>query len=56
MKSNKTNLETNLKVDLDVQDNLMKAAQKFAIAFDQDRRFSDDFSRLNYTLSSWRES
>ncbi len=37
------------------QENLMRAAQRFAIAFDQDRRWTDEVKRLEFTLNVWRE-
>lgn len=40
---------------LDSQENLMKAAQRFALAFDQNRKWADDIGRLDYMIATWRE-
>jgi hypothetical protein len=37
------------------QERLMKAAQTFAISFDQNRNWADELARLTYTLTTWRE-
>lgn len=44
-----------LLTELAAQEKLMKAAQRFAVAFDQNRRWSDDMDRLTYTLQAWKE-
>jgi len=47
--------QNNLRTNLASQEKLMKAAQKFAFAFDNNRKWPDENSRLSYTLAVWRE-
>jgi hypothetical protein len=46
---------TDLLADLDAEAKLMRAAQKFSLAFDENRVWGDPIKRLDYTLSTWRD-
>lgn len=46
---------TVLLADLDAEARLMRSAQKFGIAFDENRRWGEDVKRLEFTLGAWRE-
>lgn len=55
----KTNAESvrssDLLGELSAEAKLMRAAARFAIAFDENRSWGAEFKRLDYTLAAWRD-
>lgn len=48
-------LSTDLLGELGAEAKLMRAASRFAIAFDENKSWGDQFKRLDYTLNAWKE-
>lgn len=44
-----------LLADLEAEAKLMRAAQRFGMAFNENRHWGDDTKRLDFTLTVWRE-